>query len=176
MADGFDNDEAQGTGEDDWSIDELLADFDDDPAAQEAESKADEDKLKLAKGQRKLAEKISRMEEKARIEKTLSEFYAAASDTEKEVADVLLAGVNDEARVKKMVDLAKAKAKAMEPEDEEAEAKATEDAFAAPPPSGPAQVEDEWAPIREAARKGDTHASFLEFFAAPGPGKGAPKR
>lgn len=173
MADGFDND-VEATDED-WNIDDLLGGLDDDPAVEQAEQKADEDKVKLAKGQRKLAEKITRMEEQARIDKALSDFYDKATDTEKELADVLLAGVSDEQRVKKMIDLAKAKAKAMSPEDEaEEEAKDTEQAFSAPPSSAPAEVEDEWAPIREATRKGDTHASFIEFFNAPGPGKGVP--
>lgn len=173
MAEGFDNDVE--AAEEDWNIDDLLGGLDDDPVVDAAEQKADEDKVKLAKGQRKLAEKISRMEEQSRIDKTLSDFYDKATDTEKELADVLLAGVSDEQRVKKMIDLARAKAKAMSPEtEEEEEAKDTEKAFSAPPPSAPASVEDEWAPVREATRKGDTHAAFVEFFNAPGPGKGIP--
>ena len=80
MAGEFDNDVA--TAEDDWNIDDLLGGIDDDPVVEAVEQKADDDKAKLAKGQRKLAEKISRMEEQARIDKTLSEFYDKASDTE----------------------------------------------------------------------------------------------
>jgi hypothetical protein len=156
-----------GTETDEWDIDELLKEYE--PEVEEAEKKADDSTAKLTKGMRKLAERQARMEEKQRVEKLTNEFYEKASDGEKELADVLLAGVSDEGRVKKMLDLAKAKAKAMSTDEQEAEESAeeetTEKAFA--PAVAPSHVtqKDPWEPVIEAARSGDPHASFLEFMA-----------
>jgi hypothetical protein len=153
-------------GEESWDMDELLAEFE--PQVEVAEKKADDANLKLAKGMKRLAEKQEKMEERERVEKLLADFDSKASDEEKELADVLLAGITDEGRVKKMIDLAKAKAKALKTDaeaEEEAEAADTEAAFA--PVAGPSheKVDDPWEPVLEQARRGDVHSSFLEFIA-----------
>lgn len=161
MADDFD------TQTEDWDLDELLKEFE--PEVEEAEKKADDQVAKVTKGMRKIAERQAKLEEQARVEKLTSEFYSGASEAERELADVLLAGVSDEARVKKMLDLAKAKAKAMTKEEEEAaeaeEEKDTGEAFAAPPQPYHQPPSDPWEPVLERARAGDVHASFLEFMA-----------
>ena len=155
------------TQTDDWDIDEMLKEFE--PEVEEAEHKADDQVAKVAKSVRKLAERQAKNEEQARIDKAVAEFYEKASEAERELADVLLAGVSDEKKVKNMIDLAKAKAKAMSKSEEEvaedAEEKDTGEAFAAPPQPYHQPPSDPWEPVLERARAGDVHASFLEFMA-----------
>lgn len=161
MADEFD------TNSEDWDIDELLQEFE--PDVEEAEKEADNQVAKVTKGMRKLAERQAKMEEQARIEKLTSDFYAKANEDERQLADVLLAGVVDEKKVKTMLDLAKAKAQAMSAgstEEEEAqEEEDTSKAFAAPAAPSHVAPTDPWEPVLERARAGDVHASFLEFVA-----------
>lgn len=155
MADELDTQTA-----DDWDLDELLKEFE--PEVDEAEKKADDQVAKVTKGMKKIAERQARMEEQARVERLTDEFYKSASDEEKELADVLLAGVADEARVKKMLDLAKAKAKAISAGDEtakeEAEEKAEEDdtekAFSPPANGVPPRPRDPEADLIERIGKG----------------------
>lgn len=151
---------------DEWDIDELLKEFE--PEVEQVEKQTDDQTAKLTKGMRKLAEKQAKLEEQARVDKLTGDFYEKATDDEKELADVLLAGVADEGRVKKMLDLAKAKAKSLQTEEEEAEEKEAEEtdkAFAPAVAPAPAQVDDPWKPVLEQVKAGNTHASFLEFCA-----------
>lgn len=152
--------------DDEWDIDELLKEFE--PEVEEAEKKADDREAKNTKAIRKLAERQAKAEERERVEKLTGEFYAKASDEAKALADVLLAGVSDETKVKRMLDLADAKAKAMATDveaEEAAEEADTEKSFAAPPQPYHQAPDDPWKPVIERVKAGDTHASFIEFMA-----------
>lgn len=164
---GFDQ-----TDEDDFDYSDL------DPydsVAENEEKKADDLVVKLAKQQRKLAEKQAKMEAQAEREKLVTEFYARASDEAKEFADVLLAGVGEPEKVKKMLDLAEAKAAKVsgtataEQADTMDEAE-VEAAFSTAPPVAAPEVRDVGRETADATRKGDPKAGWLEFLAAPSSG------
>ena len=123
--------------------------------------------MKLAKQQRKLAERQAKMEAQAARDKLIADFYAAAKDEEKELADVLLAGVTEPDKVQKLLDLAKAKASKLAPGDEEDEEKSVEEAFSAAPSVSPPEIIDKGKETAERTRKGDAGAAWLEFLAAP---------
>lgn len=140
--------------------------------AEEEEKKTDDVYAKLSKQQRKLAEKQARMEAQLEREKLVADFYAKASDEAKEFADVLLAGVGDPEKVKKMLDLADAKAakiagKASPEQEAVADEAEVEAAFAAPVASSPPEVRDVGRETAEKTRAGDANAAWLEFLAAP---------
>jgi hypothetical protein len=152
----------------DW--DDLLSPYEEE--AEEAEDEKDSAVAKLAKNQRKLAEKQAKMEAQNAREKLVAEFYSTASDSEKELADVFLAGVADPAKVKQMIDLAKAKAKALnggEPEQEEEteDEDGDDDALSAPVAPTAIAPRDKVRERAEKAARGDVHASFSEFMDAP---------
>lgn len=158
---------------DDWTMDDIDALLSsNEPDIEAAEKQADKDTIKLAKSMKKLGERQAKMEERGRVEKLTSEFYASASDEEKELADVLLAGVSDEAKTKKMLDLAKAKAKAMGASEQEAEEtteeEATSEAFAAPTASSHQSPNDPEADAerfrRERQNAGDSRAALAGFL------------
>jgi hypothetical protein len=140
--------------------------------AEEEEKKTDDVYAKLTKNQRKLAERQSRMEAQLEREKLVADFYGKASDEAKEFADVLLAGVAEPEKVKKMLDLAEAKAAkgagtATPEQTDTAEEAEVEAAFAAPISSSPPEVRDVGKETAEKTRAGDASAAFLEFLAAP---------
>jgi hypothetical protein len=152
------------TDEDDFDYEDLTP-YDD--VAEEEEKKSDELVMKLAKQQRKLAERQAKMEAQAARDKLIADFYAAAKDEEKELADVLLAGVTEPDKVQKLLDLAKAKASKLAPGDEEDEEKSVEEAFSAAPSVSPPEIIDKGKETAERTRKGDAGAAWLEFLAAP---------
>lgn len=140
--------------------------------AEEHEEAKDDVIVKLTKNQRKLAERQARIEAQAKREKLLSDFYATASDTAKELADVLIAGVSDPDRVKKMLELAEAKAAQIESaaskeSEDSAEEGEAEKAFAPPLAVSPPEVNDRGKETKEKTRRGDPAAAWLEFLAAP---------
>ncbi len=152
------------TDEDDFDLEDLTP-YED--VAEEEEQKSDELVMKLAKQQRKLAERQAKMEAQAARDKLIADFYATAKDEEKELADVLLAGVSEPDKVKKMLDLAKAKVSKLAPSDEEEEEKSVEEAFSAAPSVSPPEIIDKGKETAERTRKGDASAAWLEFLAAP---------
>lgn len=140
--------------------------------AEEEEKKTDDLVVKLAKNQRKLAEKQAAFEAQAQREKMVADFYAKASDEAKEFADVLLAGVSEPDKVKKMLDLAEAKAAkiagtATPEQAEQVEEDEVAKAFSAPPPVGAPEVRDVGKETAERTRSGDPQAAWWEFLAAP---------
>lgn len=146
--------------------------------AEEEDKKTDDVYAKLTKNQRKLAERQARMEAQLEREKLVAEFYGKASDEAKEFADVLLAGVAEPEKVKKMLDLAEAKAakvagNATPAQEETAEEAEVEAAFAAPVAASPPEVRDIGRETAAATAKGDAKAAWLEFLAAPS--KGGPE-
>lgn len=152
------------TDEDDFDLEDLTP-YED--VAEEEEQKSDELVMKLAKQQRKLAERQAKMEAQSARDKLIADFYATAKDEEKELADVLLAGVSEPDKVKKMLDLAKAKVSKLAPSDEEDEEKSVEEAFSAAPSVSPPEIIDKGKETAEKTRKGDPSAAWLEFLAAP---------
>lgn len=153
------------TDEDDFDLEDLTP-YED--VAEEEEQKSDELVMKLAKQQRKLAERQAKMEAQATRDKLIADFYATAKDEEKELADVLLAGVTEPDKVQKLLDLAKAKASKLAPSsDEEEEEKSVEEAFSAAPSVSPPEIIDKGKETAEKTRKGDPSAAWLEFLAAP---------
>jgi hypothetical protein len=158
--------------DEDW--DDLLEVYE--PEVENAEKGMDDAITKLAKNQRKLAEKQQKMEAQAERERIVEEFYKDANDTEKELADVFLAGVTDPDKVKKMVDLAKSKAKALagdsdEPAEDADEDEGDDDALSAPVQTSAMRPKDKRKELAEKARAGDVHASFTEFMDAPATAK-----
>lgn len=140
--------------------------------AEQEEKKADDLVVKLAKNQRKLAEKQAALEAQAEREKMVADFYAKATDEAKEFADVLLAGVAEPQKVKQMLDLAEAKAatitgEATPAQEEAAEEDDVEKAFSAPPPVSAPEVRDIGKETAERTRSGDAAAGWMEFLAAP---------
>lgn len=156
------------TDEDDFDYEDLSPY---DEVAEEEEKKSDDIVVRLAKQQRKLAEKQAKMEAQAEREKLITEFYSSADDAAKEFADVLLAGVSEPDKVKKMLDLAKAKAEKMRGDAqesvEESEEKSVEDAFSAAPAVSPPEIMDKGKETAERTSKGDPQAAWWEFLAAP---------
>ena len=158
---------------DDWDWDDLLSEFE--PEVEAAEKGADDAITKLTKNQRKIAERQAKMEAQAKREKLVSDFYAKASETEREFADVFLAGVTEPDKVSKMLELAPSKARAIagEPEPAAAAADADDDddedvgdALAAPV-SGRVEPKDPRRQLAERTKKGDMKAAFIEFMDAP---------
>jgi hypothetical protein len=140
--------------------------------AEVEEKKTDDVYVKLSKQQRRLAEKQARMEAQLEREKLITDFYGKASDEAKEFADVLLAGVAEPEKVKKMLDLAEAKAakvagRATPEQEAEADEAEVEAAFAAPVASSPPEIRDVGKETADKTRQGDSKAAFWEFLAAP---------
>lgn len=159
-------DEVEKTEEDlDWE--DLLQEYE--PEAEEQERKVDDTIEKLTKNQRRLAERQARMEAQAEREKLVNDFYAKASEDAKAFADVLLAGVAEPDRVKKMLELAGAKALALAPAatEESSDDEDVEQAFSNPVESANAQPRDPAKERAERTRKGDVHAAFTEFMDLP---------
>jgi len=143
-----------------------------DEVAEDEEKKSDDIVVRLAKQQRRLAEKQAKLEAQSERDKLVTEFYSTADDTAKEFADVLLAGVAEPDKVRKMLDLATAKAAKVagaEPQEseEEEEEKNVEEAFSAAPSVAAPEIMDKGRETAERTRKGDPGAAWLEFLAAP---------
>lgn len=156
--------------EEDLDWDDLLGDFE--PEAEQEEKKLDGEIVKLAKNQRKIAERQARMEAQAERDKLVGDFYAHATDEAKQFADVFLAGVTEPDKVKKMLDLAQAKAKAVTPEapDEEEDDGDVEKALSTPLESAGMAPKDPAKERAERTKNGDLHAAFIEFMDAPATG------
>ena len=140
--------------------------------AEAEERKVDDEQAKRSKSQVKLAAKVEAMEKQIERDKLVSDFYAKANESEQEFADVLLAGVSDPQKVKKMLELAKAKAAtlagtASTEEVEQSDEADVEAAFSAPPPVGAPEVRDIGKETAEKTRSGDAKSAFMEFLAAP---------
>jgi len=152
---------------DDWDIDELLGD--DDPVVEAEERKLDTEVQSLKKATRKIAEKQAEGERKAAVERLTSDFYSNASDTERELADVLLPGLSEPGKVKAALDLAKAKAAKLDggnkpvEESEESDDSAAA-AFAPPVQSGAPRVEDPDEKILDRIAHGDTKAALAYWL------------
>ena len=143
---------------------------------EEKQEKAKDDVVtKLTKQNRQLAERQAKMEAQLERDRLISDFYAKEDDDAKEFADVLLAGVADPQKVKKMLELAKSKAekvKGDKPEETPEEKDEGEVAAFAAPPLGnaPPEVRDVGKETSERTAKGDVQAAWWEFLAAPSMG------
>jgi len=169
--------EVEATDEE-WNLDDLLPD-DDDPVVEEAEHKLDDVIQKQSKAIRRVAERQAEAERKTEVERLTTEAYKDATETEKELFDIYVAGLSEPSKVKRAIDAAKAKAAKIDgkPEPEsDAESEDTteaEAAFAPPVGNAPPRVEDKGAQLTERTRKGDTRAALQEFILYGG---GLPKK
>jgi hypothetical protein len=164
--------------EEDWSIDDLDG-LDEDPSVTSEEKKLDEVIANQGKVIRKVAEKVAQQERQAEIDKLTGDFYAAADETEKELAEVVLPGLDDPQKIKKAIDLVKAKAAKMRPQGEDEGSESSEDesddehALSPPVSSSPPRVKNPLADLAEKTRRGDNKAALQEFMHYGG---GLPKK
>lgn len=137
--------------------------------AEEQEARVDETIASLAKNQKKLAAKLAAREQQEQRDKLVGDFYAKASPEARELADVLIAGVSEPEKVKRLLELAEAKAANLTAAktEEAAEEENVEKAFSPPVPTSPPEVRDEGKETAERTRKGDPQAAWWEFLAAP---------
>ena len=167
------DDDADVTMEDeDWSdVDALLAD--EEPVIEQAERERDDEVTKLKNVTRKLAEKQKARERQEQVDKLVSEFMATAPDEAKDIAEVLVAGVKDPAKVKQMLDLAVSKVTPSEKSESDESDDSDADALAPPVGNAPPRVKNPMAELAERSRKGDQRAAFEEFWLLGG---GTPKK